>query len=195
MLSFYMGRSEIMEEVWKDITGYEGYYQVSNLGNVRSLSRIDTNGHKLSGKILKPNIGTNGYFYVNLSYHNNKKTKYIHNLVANAFLKNKQECVNHKDGNKLNNCLYNLEFCSKSYNVIHSLKKGLSKPYWLGKTGKSHCNSKSVYQYDMNMNLIKVWECLMDIKRQTSFDISTISCVCNGKNKSCNGYIWRYADK
>ena len=119
-------------EIWKDIKGYEGWYKVSNLGNVRSLDRAITysNGRKHfeKGKMLKPTLKSNGYYYVSLS-RNCKTPKYdIHKLVAIAFLENPNnyKCVNHIDGNKLNNNINNLEWCSYSYNAIHANKLGLT---------------------------------------------------------------------
>lgn len=121
-----------MLEVWKDIEGYEGLYQVSNLGNVKSLDRIlvHKNGHKhfKKGITLKPSIGTTGYYQVILCM-NGHKTAKIHRLVANAFLP--PDCnrpyINHIDGNYLNNNVTNLEWCTQKENVIHAYKLGLCK--------------------------------------------------------------------
>ena len=107
-------------EVWKDIPEYEGFYQVSNLGNVRSLDRIDERGRKLKGKIIKTRLFSTGYFYVNLCKNGKVKTKGIHTLVAYAFLNHKpcgmKLVVNHIDINPENNNLYNLEVVSQREN-------------------------------------------------------------------------------
>lgn len=113
-------------EIWKDIVGYEGLYQVSNLGRVKSLPRATTNG-----KILKVQVNRlNKYCYVALCRDNKKMFKRVHILVANAFLganPNKLQ-VNHIDGNKENNNVYNLEYCTQSENMKHAYLTGLEKP-------------------------------------------------------------------
>lgn len=102
-------------EVWKDIDGYDGRYQVSNLGNVRSI-RVGEHNHTI---ILKPMIQKNGYLYVALWKDNKKKNKLIHRLVALAFVDNPNDYseVNHKDENKENNVANNLEWCEHLYNM------------------------------------------------------------------------------
>lgn len=121
-----------MEETWKDIKGYEGMYQVSELGNVRSVDRSykDVNGklYNLKGRVLKLSI-SNGYLSLNLN-NKGKKRFCVHRLVAETFLdnpENKPE-VNHINGNKLDNRLANLEWCTKSENTLHAYSIGLMTP-------------------------------------------------------------------
>ncbi len=112
-------------ESWKDIPDYIGLYQVSDLGNVRSLPRATT-----KGVVLKQYVNRkNGYCYVSLSKNNNKKTKRVHVLIAEAFLgeKNKKIQVNHIDGNKKNNSIDNLEYCTQSENMKHAYATGLEQ--------------------------------------------------------------------
>lgn len=107
-----------MEEIWKDIKGYEGLYQVSNFGRVRSLGH--DKWHK--GKVLKHHIDGKGcYFMVNLHKNNKMQHFNIHRLVACAFIPNPNNypCVNHKDECKTNNCANNLEWCDYSYNALY----------------------------------------------------------------------------
>ena len=128
-----------MKEVWKDINGYEGCYQVSNLGRIKSLDRMTNNQYGeyfMKGRILKNSIiKEKGYCRVSLNNGNGKISKRVHRLVAEAFIpnpENKPE-VNHKDGNKLNNCVSNLEWCTNKENIEHSIRTGLKK----------HCNGCS----------------------------------------------------
>lgn len=118
-------------EIWKDIKGFEGYYQVSNMGNVRSLDR--TVRHKnhssrfIKGKILKPGTETCGYSFVCLTKNTKRVYARVHRLVADAFIENKQKKheVNHIDGNKQNNQVSNLEYATHSENMQHAVKTGL----------------------------------------------------------------------
>ena len=141
-----------MKEVWKDISGYEGYYQVSTSGNVRSKTRKVYNpryGEQLRlGKMLSPAINKNGYVQVGLSKNGIRKSLKVHSLVAKAFLKEitgKKE-VNHKDGNKLNNHIDNLEWCNRSENVLHAFRSGLKTKPKGAKNGQSKITSKEVLE-------------------------------------------------
>lgn len=116
-----------MEE-WKDIKGYEGIYQVSSYGRVRSLDRIVERKGKgdffIKGRVLTQSDDTNGYMKVSLTKHDQKRTFKVHRLVAIHFLDNPNNlpCVNHKDENKLNNNVDNLEWCTKAYNNSYGTK-------------------------------------------------------------------------
>ena len=116
-----------MEE-WKDIKGYEGIYQVSSYGRVRSLDRIVERKGKgdffIKGRVLTQSDDTNGYMKVSLTKHDQKRTFKVHRLVAIHFLDNPNNlpCVNHKDENKLNNNVDNLEWCTKAYNNSYETK-------------------------------------------------------------------------
>ena len=122
-----------MKEIYKDIPGWDGYYQASNLGNIKSVTRIVN--HKRLGqqtvyeRILKPNIVC-GYRQVILSKDGKRNYQKVHRLVAETFISNpdSKKQVNHIDGNKLNNCIDNLEWNTPSENQIHAFNKGLSKP-------------------------------------------------------------------
>jgi hypothetical protein len=162
-------------EIWKDIPDYEGLYQASNLGRIKSLERIAKNNHKIKEKILKPQNNKNGYLSVNLYKNNKMKRKLIHRLVALTFIKNVNNYlyINHKDKNKNNNCLKNLEWCTQSYNVIYS--KG-----------------RKINQYDKNNNFIKTWDSIADVKRILNIDNSLIVRCCKGIKKSAGGFKWKY---
>lgn len=120
-----------MNEIWKDIEAYEGLYQVSNLGRVRSYDRVVKHGdhfRKDKGKILAIVFTPEGYPKVTLSVDSKRKHVKVHRLVAKAFLENSDPTliVNHKDGVKKNCCVDNLEWVSYSYNVKHALENKLS---------------------------------------------------------------------
>jgi hypothetical protein len=99
-----------MTEIWKDIIGYESYYQVSNLGNIRSLDRV-INNKKYKGQLKKLGLSENGYYRVSLQKNMERRQFMVHRLVAIMFIDNpsNKSFVNHKDGNKLNNHMNNLE--------------------------------------------------------------------------------------
>lgn len=121
-----------MKEIYKDIPEYKGIYQVSNLGNIKSVARSYTNSkgktYNIKERILKLTI-SNGYYSVTLN-NKGKKRFTVHRLVALAFIENpsNKDEVNHIDGNKLNNCYKNLEWCTKSENTLHAYRTGLMTP-------------------------------------------------------------------
>lgn len=182
------------KEVWKDIQDYEGLYQVSNLGRVRSLGRPVFNAIKhgniwRKGKILKPIKTQNtGYYCVSLVKDKHLKRKSIHRLVAEAFIPNPNDLpqVNHKDENKANNQVSNLEWCTSKYNNAFN---GLNKRIALkNKNGK---RSKAVGQYTLNGDKVKVWPSTHECAR-AGFDRANISKCCHGKKKNYRGYIWKF---
>ena len=143
-------------EVWKDIPEYEGLYQVSNLGNVRSLDRICSRGRKLKGKVLKARLCSLRYFNVNLYKNGKGKTKSIHTLIAYAFLDHKpcryELVVNHIDINPTNNNLNNLEIVTQRENTNHKHIKSSSKYVGVsldkrGKKWQSHITINGTLKY------------------------------------------------
>lgn len=183
------------KEIWKDIKDYEGLYQVSNLGKVRSLDHIRKNEKYenqkclTKGRMLKPAIQKeSGYAFVVLSKNGKTKGFRVHRLVAETFIQNpyNYRCVNHKDENKQNNNVNNLEFCSHKYNNNYGTKpKRISK-----------ANSKSVIQYDKEYNFIKIWESITEAEKYLKKKRAgvNISACCKLKHKTAYGYIWRYAN-
>jgi hypothetical protein len=135
-----------MKEIWKDIKGYEGIYQVSNRARIKRLERIirkkgDVNHTKLNEIIMKQS-DCRGYKVVGLTKESKKRRYYVHRLVATAFLLNEYElpCINHKDGCKSNNNLKNLEWCTAAENRNHALLTGLARSV----TGSDHGNAKFI---------------------------------------------------
>ena len=166
-----------MEEIWKDIKGYEGKYQVSNYGNVKSLNYHRTGKERL----LKPTLQKKGYLYVSLCKPL-KKFK-IHRLVAETFIPNPDNLpqVNHKDEDKTNNYVGNLEWCSLLYNINYG--NGIIK------SCKKRC--KKVYQYTMDWVLVREWESIRECGRNGFNQGNIVSC-CKGERKTHKGYRWKY---
>lgn len=133
-----------MVEIWKDIENFEGMYQVSNLGRIKSLARVKTliNGNRLTinEKVLQGHIDTKGYIQVELRKDGKRNISCVHRLVASAFIENPEskEQVNHIDGNKTNNRVENLEWVTCEENIHHAWNNGLNKAL----KGQQHCNSK-----------------------------------------------------
>ena len=159
-----------MQEIWKDIPGYEGLYQVSNLGRVKSFPRIGTKSNK--EYILKIQKYKTGYLYVNLCKNNKRRKWKIHILVALTFIPNNEnkKYINHKDENKQNNCVENLEWCTQDYNNKYS--KG-----------------KKVNQYDDKGNIIKTWSSVREIAEAMNFNRMVFTKMLKKGNKN-----WRYAN-
>jgi len=192
-----------MNEIWKDVIGYEGCYSVSNLGRVKSLKRKVNSLHGINTRTVNERIiaqrtTMHGYMSVALRKYGKDKTLTVHRLIAIAFLNNPDDKpeVNHLDGNKKNNKLYNLEWVTKSENIKHAFRTGLQSLEKLKQSGikASLGNRKPITQYDKDMNVIRVFESCKDAAEATNIPHTNISQVCNGKckRKSAGGFIWRY---
>lgn len=176
-----------MNEIWKDIAGYEGRYQVSNKGNVKSLHY---RGHD-EERIMKPVKHHSGYLIIQLG-RKPRKIHLVHQLVAKAFIPpvEGKKLVNHIDGNKQNNCVENLEWVTYKENTEHAIRIGLQNPHNKPKLfGKGHYLSKPVLQYDLNGRFIKKWDCQSDVAR--AFNVSAITYCIDNPNKTFKGYMWR----
>lgn len=182
-----------MQEIWKDIPDYEGLYQASNLGRIKSLNRIDNCNRLRKSKILKFTKINNGYLQVQLSKNGKTQVLLVHRLIALTFLDNSNEfkIVNHINGIKTDNRVENLEWCTQSHNINESYRLGLQ----IRQYGKDNYHSKNINQYDLQGNFIKTWDSFMDIERELNFNHSNLQKVCCGKYKFAYGYIWRYANE
>lgn len=177
-----------MGEIWKDVPGYEGLYQVSNLGRIKSLPKTiiykDGRSKSIQCHILKPQGNGNGYLKLTLcNKAHHQKQHYIHRLVAEAFLPNpmNKPVINHKDENKTNNKASNLEWCTVAYNNTYGTKIARQ-------TSKT---SLYVGQFTLNLKLIKVWKSAKECGRN-GYSQGNVSACCRGKYKQAYGYIWKY---
>ena len=181
-------------EIWKDIKDYEGLYQVSNLGNVRSLDKIiyqknksgKNQKHIYRGKELKKQKQLNGYEVVNL-YKDAKMTKkLVHRLVAIAFIENKlnRHFINHKDNDKTNNNVENLEWCTQSENVVYAYTHGVKIPP----------NMRKVKRLNKEDIFIDMFESIQDAERFTNVRATNISKCCRNLRRTAGGYKWEYVN-
>lgn len=133
-----------MVEEWKDIAGYEGLYQVSNLGRVKGVERISPQGHLLKEKIRALAEDKYGYMVVNLCRDGKVKVYKVHRLVCYAFISKPldKDFVNHIDGDKKNNAVWNLEWCTSSENIIHAFNTGLKHSVSISRYGESNAHCK-----------------------------------------------------
>lgn len=179
-----------MKEIWVDIKGCEGLYQVSNFGNVKSLSRYVRTSDKLGGRrkkketLLSLDVCKNGYLRVSINKGGSRKHFLVHRLVAEAFIPNPQNLpqVNHKDENKANNRVDNLEWCDAKYNSNYGERTRKS----------SIAKFKSVKQYDMQGNFIAEFGSLKEAWDSIGMKFSQASCRVG---KSVGGYQWRMNDE
>lgn len=169
------------ETIWKEIVvpGFEGLYLINNFGDIKSIRK---------GIILKPAINGSGYKFVALFNHGKMKLVRIHRLLAEYFIPNPNnyKCVNHKDENKLNNNLDNLEWCTYQYNNTYGTAMARKQ------NTKNKLNSrgaeKAILQYDTDMNLIKEHRSI----RSCGYDARNVVNALKGKIKKAYGYIWKY---
>jgi len=172
----------MVKEIWKDIKGYEGFYQVSNLGKIKSLPRNNT---IKQSKILKNGYSRKGYCIVNLSKNNKVKSYRVHRLVAQAFIPNPNNYpdVNHKDENKLNNSVDNLEWCDSQYNNTYGNRTKIV----------SIRLSKPVSMFDKKGNYIRTYESCTEASKETGVPTCHISSCCLNRygRKTAGGYIWK----
>lgn len=162
--------------IWKDINGFEGLYKISSNGDVLSLN---FNGKRIK-RIMNGSFDKDGYRYVDLSKDKFKRKYKVHRLVAINFISNPNNypCINHKDENKQNNCVENLEWCDVLYNNNYGNRK--NKIY------------KPILQYDLEMNLVKRWKSAKEASDSLGIFSTHITKCAKEKSKSSHGFIWKY---
>ena len=168
------------KEEWRPVVGYEGLYEVSNLGRVRN-SR--------TGRIRKITFDQDGYLQLSLFRKGSNVCRKVHRLVAMAFIPNPDNlpCINHKDENPANNCVDNLEWCTHQYNNNYGNR--------IEKYRKSNTNgkkSKPVLQYTLEGEFVREWPSVMEIHRKLGYSQGNISSYCRGETNSSYGFIWKY---
>lgn len=181
-----------MDEIWKSVSGYEGIYEVSNMGRVKSVSRYVKNGNSqkyIQGKILVNSIEKKTkYMRVTLCKGGKQKIAKVHRLVALTFLPNTNNYpqVNHKDENRRNNCVDNLEWCSANYNMNYGKRNERS-----AKSNTNGIRSKAVLQIK-NGEVIREFPSASEVERKIGFGQRNISKCCRGECKQAYGYEWKY---
>lgn len=192
-----------VEEIWKDVVGYEGYYQVSSFGRVKSLPRRSiSRGYITKGKALAISDNGHGYLTVRLK----GKHRYVHRLVADAFIPNPYSFneINHKDENKGNNIVDNLEWCTHTYNATYGTKVERTR----ATKEKSNSNRRMIEARNRNKSygaekpVIGVngehhllFKSLSEAHKQTGVNIGHICMCCKGLRTMAGNYQWRYADE
>ena len=168
-------------EIWKDIPGFEGLYQASNRGNIKSLDKYvgykDTGTALRKGKILSPKVTNTGYLEVVLMKNNVRCCRRVHRLVAITFIPNSfnYPCINHINEVKTDNRIENLEWCNSKQN---------NDAYYTQRT--------KIYQYDLQGNLIKEWDSITNASNSVGINKTGIQHCCKGILKTFYGYIWTY---
>lgn len=169
-------------EEWRDVENYKGYYQVSNTGKVKSLNY----NHTGKERILKAHDNGKGYLQVQLCKDGKKENYYLHVLVAVAFIPNPDNLpqVNHKDEDKTNNCVENLEYCSRLYNANYGTRnKRVAEKL-----------SKPIFSIDKESGEIREFPSTMEAERQTGIDQRRINDCLKGRKKSAKGFYWHYVN-
>ena len=187
------------EEVWKDVSGYEGLYKISNYGRVMIMSRFQDKGRfshfsKQRTKLQFKN--QRGYLRIGLIKNGKNKNFSVHRLVAEAFIPNPEnkEQINHIDGNKENNHTSNLEWCTGKENCTHAFKNGLNWCRNKGRINLINKRTKQVIQLNDFGQLINVFNSIRQAGINTGVNDSLIHRCMNGKRKHAGGFVWKYAN-
>lgn len=178
-------------EIWKDVVGYEGLYQVSSLGRVKSYARLVKckSGYRKQPSKILTNCFDGSYYHVTLFRDSKRKMVLVHQIVAIAFIPNPQnkKTINHKDGNKLNNKVENLEWATYSENILHAFRTGLN----VAQT--THYRGVRVYKY-VDKSFVGEYSSLHDAANKLRLNVSHICSVLKGRFKHTGGYVFEYTN-
>jgi len=184
-----------MEEIWKDVPNYKGYYKVSNIGNILSLERKVKSSRSKNGyrtvrrRLLKTRIDKYGYNTIILRKFNVDQHFTIHRLVCLVFILNPNNLpsINHKDENKLNNDVNNLHWCTVKYNNLYN-----DRQLKINEKLKLTVKGKIVNQYDLDGNFIKQYRSLREMYRCTNYSRQLVKNVCLGLKSDYKNYLWKF---
>lgn len=176
-------------EIWKPIIHLTTDYAISNYGRVKSLERKLIDGRIWKERIIKP-VLSQGYYSVTLRVNNLYVKERVHRLVGFTFLEGYQEkyVINHKDGNKLNNHISNLEWCTYKHNLKHAINTGLNN----GIKKMHEANLKKTVQLNLDGTVIKIYESAKDAAKAVKCPIQNITRVCRKERNTARGYKWCY---
>ena len=198
---------KVMEkEIWRDVVGFEGLYQISNLGRIKSLPRLTNFGNRkkhIKEMFLSVAKGKRGYLVVVLTKQGRHYTRPIHRMIAEAFIPNPENYpyIDHIDTNKHNNAIFNLRWCTAKGNSNNPLTKKLlsrkTKEQWDAGVfnDRNNIHYRKVGQYTKTGELVKVWDSIVLASETLKIDSSSISAVCKGTNPkrhTVGGFVWKH---
>ena len=196
-----------MKEIWKDINGYKGCYQISNLGRVKSLGRYKNNpqGMKtywVEERILKPQTNIHGRIYYSLKKDGLRKNHTAHRLVGIHFISNPNNLpqINHKDENPKNNIITNLEWCTPLYNTNYGtgIERRVKNTDWVKFVQnfpweeRSKEQRKKISQFTLKGELVRKWDSLKIAGETLGIPPENICMCCKERIKTAGGYLWKY---
>lgn len=197
----WLSLEDLPNEEWRDIKDFEGLYQISNYGRVKSLDRFVSPTHHYMEKIIKMNTNKNGYYLFTICKNGNKKQQFVHQLVGKHFVNNPENkpIFNHLKNVTKNFCdnrYTNLIPVTYSENIQYAYDNGTKKANvnMLGIRGVLNKLSKKIIQIDKCGKIIRQWDCVNDIERELGFLHGNIISCCKGRYKQAYGYVWKYKE-
>lgn len=184
-----------MKEEWRPCKGYEGFYEVSNMGRVRSIAVYSAKYGKVierkTPRLHKLETSRDGYKRLTLSLYGNEKHWFVHRLVALAFIPNPENLpfINHKDEDTKNNNVEDLEWCTSAYNSNYGTLPQRIRERQIN----SAALSKAVFQYELDGTFISAYPSQCEASRQTGVSSDMIGRACRGKAKTAGGFIFKFA--
>jgi hypothetical protein len=193
-----------LHEIWEPVLGFEKYFEVSNYGHVRRLLRLCIIHKKNGSTVIRPykeralaqSVEKNGYLMFSGTVNGVVFRERVHRIVAKAFIPNPENkpAVNHKDGNKQNNVVSNLEWVTNAENSAHAFSIGLLKPKPNSMPGNKNPKAKAIVQMDMEGNIVAHYSYAKEAAIKTQTDYGEIRKCATGRKKSLKGYRWKYVE-